>query len=83
MKMKFIIFLLLVIFILSCKLISLENSVTIKLNPTDEGYDIYCEDGELLLEFTENNDKEEIKLLKYIYDVSLEHREELKKEFEK
>jgi hypothetical protein len=51
---------------------------TIKLKPVEEGYCVSGQDVELILEIIEmNTNEEELKLLKYIYNVSLEHREKL------
>lgn len=78
LKMKLLILLLSIFIFISCSLCSMEQSVTIKIKSTNVGFDFYGEDGELLLDFT---NKKELDLLKYVYEVSLEHREELKKEF--
>jgi len=76
--MKFII-LLSVLIIISCSLCSMEQSVTIKLKPSDVGYDVYGEGGELLLEFTELNcSKEELELLEKIHTASLKQSANLK-----
>ena len=92
-----------------------------KIKPSDVGYDVYAEDGELLLEFTDKDElhllrklsvasseqslemkpikegysfcrhdgdliieiiktetnEEEMELLKYIYEVSLEYKDEM------
>jgi len=51
---------------------------TIELKPVEEGYCVSGQDVELILEIIEmNTNEEELKLLKYIYNVSLEHREKL------
>ena len=69
--MKFSILLLSIILFIGCSLCSMEKSVTFKLIQTDVGYDVYSEDGELLLEFTKNSDIDEFELLEKIYKVSL------------
>lgn len=53
--MKFVILTLSIFIIVNCSLCSMEQSVTFKLKPSDVGYDVYGEDDELLLEFTDLN----------------------------
>ena len=74
--MKFIILIILIITIIGCSLNSTEKSVTINLTLSEFGYDIYNEDAELLLEFTNKNcSGKELNLLKFIYESTKEKNE--------
>ena len=65
--MKFIITLFAIIIVIGCLLSSHEQSVNIKIKPSDVGYDVYAGDNELLLEFTnEECNQQEVDLLKKI-----------------
>ena len=128
--MKFIITLFAIIIVIGCLLSSHEQSVNIKIKPSDVGYDVYAGDNELLLEFTNeecnqqerdllkkisiasenqnvklkpikdgysvsredgelvfeflqiNNNENSLELLNYIYEVSLEYKNEMLEQLE-
>ena len=74
--MKFIITLLVIIIIIGC---SFEQSANIKIKPSDVGYDVYADDNELLLEFTnEECNQQERDLLKKISIASENQNVKLK-----
>lgn len=55
-----------------------------KLKPIRNGGSVSRQDGEMILDIIETNtNEEELRLLKFIYEVSLEYRDELKERFEK
>ena len=57
-----------VFFFISCSLPSNDQSITFKLEPTYNCYDVYGEDDELLLEFHDKNcNDDELNLLRKIY----------------
>jgi hypothetical protein len=56
--------------ILSFEITSEPKSLSLQITITNDGYDIYSKDGELLLEFTKQNcDKESLETLEYIYQT--------------
>ena len=66
--MKFIITLFVIIIVVSC---AFEQGVDIKIKHSDVGYDVFAEDDELLLEFTDKDcNKDELDLLRKISVVS-------------
>ncbi|MFC2093773.1 hypothetical protein ACFLSV_07720 [Bacteroidota bacterium] len=72
--MKSVILLISIFLFIGCSLSSHEQVVNIKIKPSDVGYDVYAEDGELLLEFT---DKDELDLLRKISVASKDQSVEL------